>query len=64
MMGWAEKYLAWFIGVCIAPDREEGRPVTFQPLLPLQIPFLVCIALIAALWGYLKRSLVENCKVD
>jgi hypothetical protein len=60
MMGWAEKYLAWFIGGCIAPDREEGRPVTLSAPPPSADPFLVCIALIAALWGYLKRSLVEN----
>ena len=59
-MGWAEKYLAWFIGGCIAPDREEGRPVTLSAPPPSTDPFLTYLALIAASWCYLKRIVVEE----
>lgn len=55
MVGWAERYLAWFIGANIAPEREDGKPSTLSAPPPSADPFLVLIAIIAAQWCYLKR---------
>lgn len=51
----AERYLAWFIGANIAPEREDGKPSTLSAPPPSADPFLVLIAIIAAQWCYLKR---------
>jgi len=51
-MGWAERYLVWFLDACSAP--EQGCKIAGMP--PFADPVLALIALSAAAWCYLIKK--------
>jgi len=51
-MGWAERYLVWFLDAYSAP--EQGCKIAGMP--PFADPVLALIALSAAAWCYLIKK--------